>query len=382
MALQRVLGAIVLPINWRLSADEVCFNLNDCRPKIAFADAEFQSMLEAMRDKLPSIEAHYNLKADLGDALEFKSLMEAPGRMMPANVSSTDGFVIIHTAAVAGRPRGALLSHGNVLCAGMHFNYYFGLSSNDVHLNLLPLFHVAGLFMATSTFHAGASNVGSVNLMPSGRKTDRGKRREPVFRFPADSVFHSTGCSGRASIISLAQAAVVGLEPRKSIEQFQSVTGGVYYCMYGQTETSCLATMGRYGDRPGSAGKIISLADVRLVDDHDQPVAAGAVGEITVKGPMVFKGYWGLPEDNGLSLSVKGGIIPAIWVVSIPMASCFMPAEKRKRNSSSPAVKTSIRRRWKRLFFSTPPWRKRSLSAYRIQSGKRVSRPFVDCMRG
>ena len=70
------LGAIVLPINWRLSADEVCFNLNDCRPKIVFADAEFQPMLEARRDDLPSIEACYNLKADLGDALGFKSLMD------------------------------------------------------------------------------------------------------------------------------------------------------------------------------------------------------------------------------------------------------------------------------------------------------------------
>ena len=68
--------------------------------------------------------------------------------------------------------------------------------------------------------------------------------------------------------------------------------------MYGQTETSCLATMGRYDDRPGSAGKTILLADVQLVDDHDRAVAAGEVGEITVKGPMVFKGYWGLPDDN------------------------------------------------------------------------------------
>ncbi len=59
-----------------------------------------------------------------------------------------------------------------------------------------------------------------------------------------------------------------------------------------------MATMGRYNDRPGSAGKTISLADVRLVDDHDQPVKIGEIGEITVKGPMVFKGYWGLPEDN------------------------------------------------------------------------------------
>ena len=292
------LGAIVLPINWRLSADEVCFNLNDCRPKIAFADAEFQPMLEARRDDLPSIEAHYNLKADLGDALGFKSLVEASGQMTPANVASTDDFVIIHTAAVTGRPRGALLSHGNVLCAGMHFNYYFGLSSQDVNLNLLPLFHVGGLFMATSTFHAGASNV---NISKFDAKTAAKLIQEKgvslCFDFPPIlSSILQAAAEEHLDIRSL--RAVTGLGTPEVIEQFQSVTGGVYYCMYGQTETSCLATMGRYSDRPGSAGKIISLADVRLVDDHDHPVAAGAVGEITVKGPMVFNGYWELPEDN------------------------------------------------------------------------------------
>lgn len=294
-----VLGAIVLPINWRLSADEVCFNLNDCRPKIAFADAEFQPMLEARRNDLPSIEAHYNLKADLGDASGFKSLMVAQsGQMTPANVASTDGFVIIHTAAVAGRPRGALLSHGNMLCAGMHFNYCFGLSSRDVHLNLLPLFHVGGLFMATSSFHAGASNVNISKFdATTAAKLIQKKGVSLCFDFPPIlSSILKAAAEEHLDIRSL--RAVAGLGTPEVIEQYQSATGGFYYCMYGQTETSCLATMGRYSDRPGSAGKIISLADVRLVDDHDRPVAAGAVGEITVKGPMVFKGYWELPEDN------------------------------------------------------------------------------------
>ena len=292
------LGAIVLPINWRLSADEVCFNLNDCRPKIVFADAEFQPMLEAGRDELPAIEASYNLKADLGDALGFESLMAAPGQVTPTDVASSDGFVIIHTAAVAGRPRGALLSHGNMLCADMHFNYYFGLTSRDVHLNLLPLFHVGGLFMATSTFHAGALNL---NMSKFDAKTAARLIQEKgvslCFDFPPilDSILKAA-TEEHLDIRSL--RAVVGLGTPEVIEQFQSVTGGFYYCVYGQTETSSLATMGRYSDRPGSAGKTISLADVRLVDDHDRPVAAGAVGEITVKGPMVFKGYWGLPEDN------------------------------------------------------------------------------------
>ena len=293
-----VLGAIVLPVNWRLSADELCYNLNDCQPKILFADAEFQPLLEARRADLPSIEACYNLKADIGEAKDFKYLLEAPGKVTPANVASTDGFVIIHTAAVAGRPRGALLSHANMLCANMHFNYNFGLSFRDVHLNLLPLFHVGGLFMATGTFHAGALNL---NLSKFDAKTAANLIEEKgvslCFDFPPilDSILKAAK-EDNVNLRSL--KTVVGLGTPDVIEQFQVQTGGIYYCMYGQTETSCLVTMGRYSDRPGSAGKIISLADVRLVDDHDRPVAIGAVGEITVKGPMVFNGYWGLPEDN------------------------------------------------------------------------------------
>jgi long-chain acyl-CoA synthetase len=68
--------------------------------------------------------------------------------------------------------------------------------------------------------------------------------------------------------------------------------------MYGQTETSAIATFGRYNDRPGSAGRTIPLADVKLVDENDRVVPAGQVGEIAVKGPMVFKGYWNLPADT------------------------------------------------------------------------------------
>jgi long-chain acyl-CoA synthetase len=68
--------------------------------------------------------------------------------------------------------------------------------------------------------------------------------------------------------------------------------------MYGQTETSAIATMGRYSDRPGAAGRAIQVADVRILDDNDKPLPAGEIGEIAVKGPMVFKGYWNLPGDT------------------------------------------------------------------------------------
>jgi long-chain acyl-CoA synthetase len=292
------LGCVVLPINWRLSADEVCYNLNDCQAKIAFVDAEFQHILESKQGDLPTIGSYYNLKGDNGAALKFSLLSAGSKQAIPAEVTASDGFVIIHTAAVAGHPRGALLSHGNILCAHMHFSCTMAFTQQDVHVNLLPLFHVAGLFMATSTFHAGGTslNVSKFDAAEVAQLIEK-YGATLFFDFPPilDSILKAAAKNGD-DLSSL--RAVVGLGTPEVIEQFQATIGGIYYAMYGQTETSCLATFGKYDDRPGSAGKTIMLGDVQLVDDDDQAVGIGEVGEITVKGPMVFLGYWGLPEDN------------------------------------------------------------------------------------
>ncbi len=292
------LGAIVLPINWRLSADEVAYNLNDCEPKAVFVDPEFETVITGVKEKLTSVKAYYGLGTSEGAFKAFQSLLEQGSAFDPVDVASEDGFVIIHTAAVAGRPRGALLSHGNVLCANMQFNCLLHLTPEDVHYNVLPLFHVGGLFMATAAFHAGALNL-NVSKFDAERAAwlIQEKKVSAMLEFPPilGSILEQHEKTG-VDIRSL--RAVTGLETPETIEKYQKLTGGTFYVMYGQTETSCLATYGAYDERPGSAGKALPMAEVRLVDDHDRPVARGQVGEIVVKGPMVFKGYWKLPEDN------------------------------------------------------------------------------------
>ena len=186
------IGAIILPINWRLSADEIIFNLTDCEPKVLFVDAEYQELTEGSKGKLPFVKDFYNLKIQGGNFLDIAALLENNGDVEPADVSNDDGFVIIHTAAVAGRPRGALLSHGNVLCANMHLNYCFNLTPKDVHLNLLPLFHVGGLFMATSSFHAGVVNI-NMSKFDAQKAVEliEEKKVTSFVRFPTDSFIHS-----------------------------------------------------------------------------------------------------------------------------------------------------------------------------------------------
>jgi len=261
-------------------------------------DGEFMELIENNRDKLPSLDHLFNLIPDAGGFESFDSLKGEPDDLEPVEVASDDGFVIIHTAAVAGKPRGALLSHGNVLCANMHWHHCFGMTPEDVHLNFLPLFHVGGLFMVTNSFHAGSLNVNMSKFDP-GKAVAliEEKKVSVLFDFSPilSSILEAQEKSG-GDLSSL--KTVAGLDTPETIEKFQAKTGGTFYCMYGQTETSCVATYGRYDDRPGSAGRVIPLADVRLVDDYDKPVPSGDVGEIVMKGPMVFKGYWNLPEDN------------------------------------------------------------------------------------
>jgi len=290
------LGAIVLPINWRLSADEMAFNLNDCSPAIVFVDDEFSPMATSIRDQLASVRQWVNLTDD-GPFDPFNSLMAAP-RFHGDSIDGDNGLVIIHTAAVAGRPRGALVSHANLLCASLHLNYCFGLTPADVHLNMLPLFHVGGLFMAVNAFHAGALNV-NMSKFDADSAVDliQSKKVSVLFDFSPilGSILDAQEKRG-ADISSL--QSVMGLDAPDTIERYQQTTGGCFYTMYGQTETSCLTSMGRYDDRPGSAGRPIPLGLVELVDDADLAVPTGQVGEITLKGPMVFKGYWQLDTDN------------------------------------------------------------------------------------
>ncbi len=294
------LGAIVLPVNWRLSAEEICFNLNDCAPSALFVDAEYQGLIADNKTRLPSVTDYYNLKTDTGEFRPFSVLLGHSEKFDPTidPVSTSDGYVIIHTAAVAGRPRGALLSHGNILCSDMHLIYLFGTTQQDVHLNLLPLFHIAGLVMVTSSFHAGALSL-NMSKFDAARAVELIERRGAGIMFDFSPVLASILDEAEKTGKKIgALRGVLGLDTPETIERYQKMTGGTFYCMYGQTETSCLATLGRYDDRPGSAGKVIQLAEVCLVDEYDRPVEAGQVGEIVMKGPMVFKGYWNLPDEN------------------------------------------------------------------------------------
>jgi long-chain acyl-CoA synthetase len=291
------LGAVVLPVNWRLSAEEAAYALTDCRPRWVFADDGNIAWSDQVRAQLTDPVPFINLVSNRGPYDELPA--GAPSEpFAPAPVGWDDGFVIIHTAAVSGEPRGALLSQGNLLCSHLHLMHGMGLTSSDVHINALPLFHVAGLFMVFCTFHAGCLNINVPKFDPGLIvRLITGCKAAVMFTFaPMLKAILDAQAGQGADIRGL--RAVVGLDAPEVIENYQSISGGSFYCIYGQTETSMLASLSAYRRAPGSAGRPILLADVQLMDDNDRPVAVGEVGEIAMRGPMVFQGYWGRKTDT------------------------------------------------------------------------------------
>ena len=292
------LGLIVIAINWRLSADEVGNNLADGAPRLIFADLEYQELINGLKDTLTSVERYYNLSGKEGSFEDFNRLLDTNADFTVEEVATDDGIVIIHTAAVEGKPRGALIPHSNILSATTQFSHVFKIYKEDVHLNILPLFHVGGLFIAMTAFYAGALNI-NVSRFDADQAVDliQEKKITMLFDFAPilASILDSQEKSGK-DINSLRMVA--GLDSPETIERYQHVTGGEFFVVYGQTEVSALVTISPYNEKPGSAGQPLPLADVRLFNDYDKEVETGQVGEIVVKGPMVFKGYWNLPVET------------------------------------------------------------------------------------
>lgn len=291
-------GAIMLVINWRLSIPEVAFILRDCTPRLVFADDEYQGTISQASANVDSVEKYFAMGEEKKDYQSFASLALS-GSVTETDVGWDDGYVIIHTAAVAGEPRGALLSHGNVLASNLVSMHRMKLTVNDVNLNTLPLFHIAGLNSAFAMIYAGGKNI----IMP---KFDAGEAIRwmeqervtmffnfaPILQMILDKVQETP-----RDISSLRN--ISGLDHRENIQRLKEKAPDVcFWAGFGQTETSGGVTSSPYDDKPGSAGKVNALSRVKLVDDYENEVAVGQPGEIAVQGPLVFKGYWNREKDN------------------------------------------------------------------------------------
>lgn len=296
------IGAIVLPVNWRFQQDEIEFVLNDCTPKFVFAGREYCNTVKEAVPKVASVQRSYAIGGGegSGDFIPFADLYSEDGADEEYDIPADSGFVIIHTAAVAGRPRGALLSQGNIAAANYPSICQGNMDPDSSHICILPLYHVAGLSMSMATMHVGGKNVIVERFDPElTLKLIEREKGTNFFHFaPILSMLLQKyeERDGKFDLSSLRR--IGGMDSRENIINFCKITPNAQP-LTGFAQTEAMGVTGGLAmDRPGSAGRPTIISKVRLFDDYDNEVPVGSPGEICVRSPSVFLGYWGLDEDN------------------------------------------------------------------------------------
>ncbi len=296
------IGAIVLPVNWRFQQDELVYVLNDGAPKMVFAGPGYRDSLLEIRHALefaPELYAIGGGEASSGYA-PFECLYSDELADMEVEIEADTGYVIIHTAAVEGRPRGALLSQRNIFSIDLQVMLNQSLNAGSCHICVLPLFHIAGLSQTMANMHAGGKNVimerfdpeQALRLIDSEKGTNF-YNFSPILKRMIDAYDALGGALDLSTIRSMA-----GMDRSENLERFREMAPGVQFAAgFSQTEAMAVTWCPRE-ERPGSAGKPTHISRVALFDDNDVPVITGEEGEICVRGPSVFLGYWGRKADT------------------------------------------------------------------------------------
>jgi fatty-acyl-CoA synthase len=292
------IGAIFVPLNWRLANPELRAILADCTPAILVYDPEFADRAQELADACDIARL-----CSFGQAFEHIT-REGPRLPQPVAATLDDISTILYTSGTTGRPKGAIITHGMNFWNTVHSMAMAGVSRSTVFLGLLPLFHTGGLnVFSYPVFQCG----GSVLIM---RTFDPGEALR-LIGDPSIGVTHMFGVPANyqfmgqhprfveTDVTRLVFAGIGGAPTPDAILQTWQQRGAVLQQGYGMTETSPLVLVLDREDavrKAGSAGKPALNMEMRVVGDNGIDSPAGTVGELWVKGPNITKGYWNQPE--------------------------------------------------------------------------------------
>ncbi len=304
------LGAVVVPVNFRLAAGEIAFIVDDSGSKALLVDAGLAGMARAVRAEQTALSTCLvtgGAEAEAGEGAESyeAALAAASADPVVVDVPESDPAFIMYTSGTTGRPKGAVLSHFNLLMNTLNLMITEGISGDDeVWLSGLPLFHIGGLNGILPYLILGGTSV----ILPSGQFD----AAQVVGMLEAEAI---TGCyfvpTQWQAICAVPGVSERSLSLRRiswgasvappSVLQAMADTfrGVANYNAFGQTEMSSVTCVLLGEDavaKMGSVGKPVVNVEARIVDDQMVDVAVGDPGEIVYRGPTVLQGYWNNPE--------------------------------------------------------------------------------------
>ncbi|MCP3900203.1 MAG: AMP-binding protein, partial [Desulfobacteraceae bacterium] len=155
------LNLVVVLINRRLSSEEIEYIIEDTTPDLIIADSEQRDFIKRLENKFSFLDNYFIVGTDEVDGGEHDISNLYSSKALESRVlcKMDDPYIIIHTAAVLGKPRGAVLSHGNIIFSNQQIISAFKLDKSQAYLNILPLFHIMGINLSLATLQAGGKNV-------------------------------------------------------------------------------------------------------------------------------------------------------------------------------------------------------------------------------
>lgn len=295
-----LIGCILVPINIKLAPEEISYILSHSESKLLIYHPELSAIAETMEMvKAIDLESFYKVVAETEVVSSFPLVVE------------TDPAYILYTSGTTGRPKGAVLSHVNVVHSVLNYQSIFGTDKEYSTLIAVPMFHVTGLVgQLLHQLYNGATvysmkkyqNEAYIQLVVDHKINF-------LFNVPTIFVMMSTTEMFKENDFSFVKKVAYGGSPiyQQTFELLKrAFPNAELHNAYGSTETTSPVTLmpRQYGiEKVRSAGRPVYGADIKVIDEHRTTLDVGQQGEICIRGPMVIKGYWRNEEANLSSFS-------------------------------------------------------------------------------
>ena len=305
------LGAVCVPVNWRLHANEIAYVIEDSESIAVVVEEQLLATLQPARERCRGVRHWIALGAHDEKWLDFEAFATSPTALVPRTVDEREVAVQMYTSGTTGTPKGAMLTHRNVTSMVLAWLREIGLRGRESRfLQVTPLFHVGGMLQLMSTVAAGTPMRLEAEFLP-GPALDLLERERITHALFVPAMLQWMLGDARLDErrFPALELIIYGAAPMPLplLERALTVFRCGFLQGYGLTETCGVLTTLRPSEhvvggagtgRLASAGRAVAGCEVRVVDAAARDVAAGDVGEIVARGDNVFPGYWRRDEAN------------------------------------------------------------------------------------
>jgi malonyl-CoA/methylmalonyl-CoA synthetase len=292
-------GLVYHPLNTAYQASELEYFLGNAEPRIVVCAGRSEHLVSTLA-RQAGVEQVLTLEADGSGSLGAGAI-GYPDTFDTVARNPDDLAALLYSSGTTGRPKGIMLSHANLASNGRTLVKIWGFTSDDVLLHVLPVFHVHGLFVATHCVLLSGASMCWLDKFDAAEVLSQLSHCSVMMGVPtyytrllAEPRFGRDSCGDMRLFISGSAPLLA-----ETFAEFEQRSGHRILERYGMTETGMNTSNPLHGDRrSGTVGLQLPDVEVRVVDSRGAVLPAGEAGDLQVRGPNVFQGYWQMPEKT------------------------------------------------------------------------------------